>query len=421
MKLKRVFIITGDASGDLHASHVIKQFQKKFPSVEIRAIGGSRMAATGVSIFHDQRHLGAFGMGVLTAIPSHYRLGSRLLKFLQTEWIPDLVLMVDYGIFNLWLAPKIKAMGIPVVYFIPPQIWASRRGRIKQIQKGVDKVCCIFPFEKAIYEEAGVSAVFVGHPVAEELPPAPNRAEFCRKFGLDCDRPIIGLFPGSRRGEVKSLLPSMLSAIPLISERMSERPQFILAQSDAVPDELVVSILRKYSALLAQYDFTRMLHANYAILALSRTAIVASGTVTLESALYQTPVVITYQLSKIAQYLFKRFSYVQYVGLPNLLIPGAKAFLPELIMSHIPAESIASAVEPFLSDTASYLHARDSMKQIKMMMDVKAPASENVVNALIQYFDDQDSRVCVSSEAQSNLEVSKIAAQWKDLRLFGKG
>lgn len=378
MTLRRLFVITGDASGDVHGSVVIRRIQAWMPDVAIEAVGGPFIEATGVPLLAHQRDMGALGAGVLTAIPSHYRLGRRLLQHMAA-WRPDAVLLIDYGMFNLWMASQLQKIGIKVFYYIPPQVWASRRGRIHQIKRHVDHVFGIFPFEKPLYEAHNIPFTFVGHPLSEQLPPPPDRETFCREYHLDPSLPIMGIFPGSRRSEVKNLLPAMIQAMPMIEAQTGQRFQFVLAKSPALSDGFFETLLAPLKSITGGVAFRILEHQNHGILALSQSAMVASGTVTLEASLYHTPVVIAYSLPTWAYALFRRFSYVQYIGLPNLL--ASAPFLPEVIMNRVTPNALAAAILPFLSDTPQRQQAETRFREIQCLLG-EEPASANLVTAL---------------------------------------
>jgi lipid-A-disaccharide synthase len=394
MTLKRLFVITGDASGDVHGSVLIRRLQADMPHLEIEAIGGEHIQQTGIPIFHPQQKLGVFGGKVFTAIPSHYMLGKKLLKHLK-DWKPEAVLLIDYGMFNLWMAKQLKQLGIKVFYYIPPQVWASRKGRINTIKRYVDHVFCIFPFEKPLYESYGIPVTFVGHPVVEQLPPAPDKTAFCLTHGLDPDLPIVGIFPGSRKSEIKSLLPVMMKALSLIHQQAGRPVQFLLAKSPAVPEEIFKEAFSPVANIAGQVPFKVLIHENHAILALSQAALVASGTVTLEAALYHTPVVIAYRISRLGRFLFKRFSYVSHIGLPNLLCDDPAGFLPELLSENIRPEDLAEAIKPYLHESPQQATAEYHFTQIQKTLG-DAPASLNLVKALSAIMDEPLTEPCLN-------------------------
>lgn len=380
--MTRLFVITGDASGDVHGSFVIRQLQNQAPEMEIQAIGGAQIEATGVPLFYHQRKMGALGGGIFAAIPSHLMLGFRLLNHFKS-WRPEGVLLIDYGMFNLWMAKQLKKHGIPVFYYIPPQIWASRRGRLKTIRKYVDHVFCIFPFEKPLYDAAGIPATYVGHPLVEELPPKPDKAQFCRQHGLDPNLPLIGIFPGSRRSEIKGLLAPMVEALPLVEAKTGRRFQFVIAKSPAVPDTVFDAHYAPLKPITENLAITVLENQNYGVLALSEVALVSSGTVTLEAALYNVPAVIAYKLSRLAYTCFRRLAYVKHIGLPNLLCEEPDGFLPELLLDDVNPEAMSDALVPYLSKHSPELEkAKIQFEQIQATLG-QHNTSEVLVHQLL--------------------------------------
>ncbi len=384
----RLFIITGDASGDIHGSYVVKQFLEHHPEIEIQAVGGEKIAETGVEIFHHQRKMGVFGSGIIGAIPSHFQLGNNIIRHLK-QWRPDAVLLIDYGVFNLWISRKLNQLGIKVFYYIPPQVWASRRRRLKTIQRYVHHVFCIFPFEQALYESKGIPVTYVGHPILEQLAESPDRNAFCQQYGLDPQQPIIGIFPGSRRSEVKNLLRPMLMAMRQIHEQHPGAFQFVLAQSTALPETFFAQVLQQYQTLTSGIPLTLLQGENHSILALSQAAMVASGTVTLEAALYRTPVVITYQISPLAMVVYRCLAYIRQIGLPNIL--AGETFLPEFLKTKITAEDITQGILPFLSDDSPQsVRAKQLFEKISQDLGQGESASLRVMETILNLLATQD-------------------------------
>lgn len=383
MSLRRLFIVTGDASGDIHAAKVVAQLQQQYPHVEIQAIGGPALAATGITLFAHQTQTGVFGLGALAAIASHMALGQKLKAHIAS-WQPDAVLLVDYGAFNLWLAKQLQPQrqnGLKLFYYIPPQVWASRPWRTKTIRQNIDHVFTIFPFEAQCYIRYGVPFTYVGHPLVEQCVHQADRVAFCKHHDLDPTLPIIGLFPGSRRSEIKSLLPDMVQAIPLLNKRSQQPYQFLLVQSAALPQSFYMEQLAPYRAMLDDLPFKMLRGVNHEVLALSQAAWVASGTVTLEAALYRTPVVIAYRVSQVASWLFRLFMTVKSIGLPNLLSDHGKRFLPELLMHQVTPNALCEAILPYLSMTEERTHALEQFEHIRQVLGQQS-ASLRVVQEL---------------------------------------
>ena len=202
--MKKVFIITGEHSGDIHAGKVVEILKKRHPELVIEGIGGENLKQAGAKIFCDHTKMSGFGVN-LKMIIEHLQLEKVVANYILNEFKPDLVLLIDYGTFNLRVAKRIKGNGIKVFHYIPPQVWASRKWRIKGIKKYIDKVLCIFPFEVEMYQKEGINVHYCGHPLVKQLPAKAQKEEFFRKHNLDINRPLVSIFPGSRPLELHFL------------------------------------------------------------------------------------------------------------------------------------------------------------------------------------------------------------------------
>lgn len=372
MASNKLFIITGDYSGDMHAANVVKELRRLQPDIEISAVGGVNLQALGVPLLSDQSKMGRVGFGSVLGAPYHFFLGRKILKFLDS-FNPDAVLLIDYGVFNLWMAKQLKARGIKVLYFIPPQVWATRKGRIRKIQAGVDHVFCIFPFEKTLYEEHNVPVTYVGHPLVGQLPPPEKREAFCQKHGLSPNKPLIGLLPGSRKVEIDYLLKEMIGTIPLI---LREKPdaEFIIAKaaslSQAYFDKKFQEAVRHLPA--KERKTIRIVDSeNHAVLSISDAVIAASGTVTLEAALYGTPMVITYKLNAIIGGIAVRIMYLPSIGLPNILSDPYHPIVPEFLQSNANSQNLAKALIPLLNHQSP-----EAKKQLEGFAQIRQSLSQ---------------------------------------------
>ena len=202
---KRIFIITGEYSGDMHAANVVKQLRELNSDIEIEAVGGQNLKDLGVKLFSDHSKMSAMGLSP-KIIWNHYKLGKNLLTYLKETYKPDLVLLVDYGAFNLKMAKYLHKAGIKTNYYIPPQIWASRRWRINTIKKYIDEVLCIFPFEEDLYKSHGIKTKFCGHPLINKMPAPADKQAFFEQYGLDLNKKLVAVFPGSRKFELHYLM-----------------------------------------------------------------------------------------------------------------------------------------------------------------------------------------------------------------------
>ncbi len=379
---RRLFIITGDPSGDYHAANVVRALRALDDTVEVAAVGGNKLKEAGVALLEDQSQMGRVGLGSVWGAPYHYFLGRKILKFLK-NFQPSVVLLIDYGVFNLWMARQLKKLGIPVCYFIPPQVWASRRGRIKKIQQNVDHVFCIFPFEEPLYQKEGIPVTFVGHPLIGKLPPPAYRQAFCQKHGLDSDKPVIGLFPGSRKMEIDYLLEPLLASVPKI-KALEPDTQFVLAKADALKQDYFQNRFKNASVGLEGVSVTVVENENHALLSVADAVIVASGTVTLEAALYETPMVLIYKGHPLIYQIAIRLCYLPCIGLPNILTDMQNPIVPELWQDAVHPERISQAIRPFLNrESPEYQRAMAGFQSIRQTLGSKN-APEAVAEALYQ-------------------------------------
>jgi len=380
----RLFILTGDYSGDMHAANVVKALRELQPDIELAAVGGKHLQETGVQLISDQSKMGRVGFGSVLGAPYHYFLGRRILQFLE-EFRPDAVLLIDYGVFNLYMAKQLKKRGIKVFYFIPPQVWATRKGRIRQIKAFVDHVFCIFPFEEKLYQSHGIPVTHVGHPLVGQLPLPANREEFCREHGLKQNVPIVGLFPGSRKMEIDYLLKPMIASLPTI-QREEPYAEFVVAKAGSLDDAFFLKRLNEALQSVPHYHrpkVTVVEHQNHALLSVADVVVLASGTVTLEAALYRTPMVIIYKLHPLVYELAIRLAYLPCIGLPNILTDMKHPVVTELLQDDANPQAIAQAVKPlFDATTPQWIRQKSGFDKIRRDMAVgDAPA--NVARALI--------------------------------------
>jgi lipid-A-disaccharide synthase len=314
-------IVAGEASGDLHGAALCEAIRALSPGARVFGMGGARMRAAGAELLADvSREAGVGTTEVVSSVPGLYRVFRRLRALLERE-PPSVLVLIDFPEFNLRLARAAHRARVPVVYFIPPQIWVWRRGRIRTIRRLVSLVLAIFPFERALYRDAGVPVEFVGHPLVDALTSAPSRREARRRLGLDEDSLVIGLLPGSRHGEAASLLPLMRAAAGRLLERRP-RARFVLAQAPTLADGLVERALAGGPPVRVVRD------AAHAVMRASDLLLVASGTATLESAMLGTPMVVCYRVSRVSELMGRLLIRVPWINLVNLVL--GRAVVPEL-------------------------------------------------------------------------------------------
>jgi lipid-A-disaccharide synthase len=348
-----VFISAGETSGDQHAAGLCRALQQQHGPMTLTGVGDQAMAQAGVTLLSDQTHMRQLGtIGLLRSVPYHWALAKRVLAHLR-QTSPDVIILVDYGGFHLRLARAIRQQ-LPqwrgkLVYFIPPQLWASRAYRINTLKHTVDLVLGILPFERSLYQQAGVPYQFVGHPVTACLPPAPpDRLAACHQLGVSADRPILAVFPGSRRSELHALLPVIDAALRLIQASVSVPVQVVLAQAPGVDLQPVQQAWGKAFQGHMTVHVTQDVHM---VQAIATAAIVKSGTSTLETAWYGTPQVIIYKAHPVSFWVYQAIATVPCVGLPNLLLNAQAGDLPypELLQHDLTPPALAQHVLDLLT------------------------------------------------------------------------
>ncbi len=353
-KAVRICIISGEDSGDFHGANLALAIRDILPGVHIDGVGGSRMAAAGVSLLFSSSQLSVVGITeVIGRIPAIVKARSRINTYLK-RLRPDLVVLVDFPDFNLNLvAPHVKKLGITLVYYISPQLWAWRQGRIKKIRALVDRMLVILPFEQDFYRQNGVPVCYTGHPLVDEF------AEF--KILPRSQRPYIALLPGSRPTEVKRLLPIMLDAAILIRENRPEQ-EFVLPLAPSLDEdflrEIIPADLRAWVTLVRKPLSASLRDAFFAI--------VASGTATLEAALAEVPMAVVYRVEKLSYLIGKRLISVPYISLVNL-IAGSEV-VPELIQDDVDAQNICQRVHEIIDHQDKFEQVVQDLKEVKSLL-----------------------------------------------------
>ncbi len=354
---KTVVMVAGEASGDQHGAHVIHALRKRHADIQVCGAGGSAMKRAGAQISVDIRELSVMGFtAVFSKAPQILRHLSRLKRLLLHRR-PDLLILIDFPDFNLHLAGYAKKIGIPVLYYISPQVWAWRSNRIAKIKRRVDHMAVILPFEKSIYDKHGVPASFVGHPLMD----ATLQEQKFEQTTSPAKGATIALLPGSRECEVIRLLPEMLAAARMLQLTDPEL-RFEISQAPSIDADLIGYHLRE--PLL---DNARVVSDPvYAIFNRCRLAIVASGTASLEAAIYGIPTIIVYSVSSFSYWLGNLLVNVPHIGLANLI--AGKRVLPELVQDQATAQHIAAAAQTLLTDQNAYQRMQTDLKAIRTLL-----------------------------------------------------
>jgi lipid-A-disaccharide synthase len=337
--MPRLLVSCGEPSGDLYAADLVRHLRARMPDDPPRVfgLGGDGLSAQGSVLLAHVRDLAVVGLWEVVSHLQHFRRIFRAVLAEVDRERPDAAILVDYPDFNLRLARALHARGIPVVYYVSPQVWAWRARRIRAIRAHVAHMIVIFPFETGLYEDAGVPVTFVGHPLVDLVAAQQDRGGLLAALGLDPARPVIALLPGSRRKEIGHNLPAIAGAVRLLAERRPDL-QFVAAVGPSIDPSTLRASLPSFVALVQGQT--------HAVLAASQAAIVASGTATVEAALLGTPMVVVYRLSPLTYLLGRRFVKVPHVAMANLI--AGRAIVPELIQDDFTAERVADAVLPLL-------------------------------------------------------------------------
>jgi lipid-A-disaccharide synthase len=351
----RLFISCGEPSGDFYGAELLRHLRRSRPDLEAFGLGGDHLLEQGAELIAHTRDLAVVGitevvrhLGRLHAI---YRRANEAIVARR----PDVAVLVDYPDVNLRFARELRARGTSVVYYVSPQIWAWKRGRIRTIRETVALMLVIFPFEEEIYARAGVSVRFVGHPLVDAVRPPPDRGAFLRECGLDPARPVVALLPGSRRAEIAHNLPPLAAAIPQLLERRPDL-QFLAARAPGLDPAV-------FTTRLAGAPVRILEGRSHAVVGSAAVALVASGTATVETALLGTPMAVVYRLSPLTYLLGRPFVNVPHYAMPNLV--AGRRIVPELIQRDFTPERVAAETLSLLEDGARASVMRRDLAEVR--------------------------------------------------------
>jgi lipid-A-disaccharide synthase len=355
---RRVLFVVGEPSGDAQAARLAEAMLRAEPGLDLYGTTGPQMRAAGVRSLVDIGELSIMGFSELAGgIGRALAVYRRLKRELRAEDGPSLVVLVDFPDFNIPLARVAKRAGRRVLYYVGPQVWAWRRGRIDKIAARVDRMIVLFPFEQDVYRARGVDVHFVGHPLAAEVRASRSVADTRRQLGVAADRPLVALLPGSRAGEVRSMLPVMLGA----ASRLSARAQFVVAVAAGVDSMLVERIVASSGVRVATArDDT------YNLVAASDLAAVTSGTATVECALLGCPMVVVYRMSSLSYAIARALVRVPHIAMPNIVL--GERVVPELVQHDAAPEPLAAALEHWLDDTQARAATAERLRELRGLL-----------------------------------------------------
>lgn len=346
--MKKVFIIAGEASGDLHGAGLMRAMKYLRPDVEFLGIGGLQMVDAGLTPVFLNNELAVVGLFEIAAharpILHAIRQAMRTLK----QERPDLLVLIDYPGLNLFMARYAKHLGIPVFYYISPQVWAWRKGRLKKMRRFIDKLAVILPFEEDFFRSNGLNAHFVGHPLLDVVRPSLSREAFCDAAGLDSGKKIVGILPGSRRGEVQRMLPVFLQTAALIQNVLPEC-QFVLPVAPSLSRVWIEACVAKERQMNPHIpEISIVERQNYDAMAASNFLLLASGTVTLEAAILGVPMLVAYRVSGMTYHLARLIVHVKFMSLVNLI--ADREVVPEFLQHEVNPESLSETAISLLKD-----------------------------------------------------------------------
>ena len=357
--MSNILISCGEPSGDLYAGALTRALRDLEPGVRVYGLGGDRLRESGGELVGHYEGLAATGISeALAVLPRSYAVYRRIIARARADR-PDVFVAVDFPEINFRLAAALRKLGIPIVYYIGPQVWAWRRSRLETMRRLVDLALVIFPFEAALYREAGIPVEFVGHPLLELTRPTENRDVFLGSLGLAPTVPTVALLPGSRPNELRAILPDLTAAARLIRARLGA-VQFVLARAPHLDDALFSSV----ATLKREGVPVHIVEGRTDdVLAAADVVVTASGTATVQTAIHRRPMVIVYRLSAVTYWLVKTFSHVDHAGMVNLI--AGEQIVPELLQETLTASAVAAEVVKFLTDSATTDRTIEALTRVR--------------------------------------------------------
>ena len=379
-KKKKVMIIAGEASGDLHGARLVTAMQDVNPGLSFYGMGGKELAAVGVELLFDAKRIAVVGIAeVVSVLPDIFRAQNILKTRMKTDR-PDLLILIDFPDFNFMLAKYAKNLGIPIYYYISPQVWAWRSGRVAKMKRLVDRIGVILPFEEQFFRENGVAATYVGHPLLDSVKTKQNRDSFCEQHSIDPESLLIGLLPGSRKKEIASLLPVLLQTATMVQADSKRKLVFLLPVASTLSkEEVLASGVNEFAGDL---DLKLITENRYDMMAACDAALAVSGTVTLELALLDTPMVVFYKVSQATYHLGRLFlnKDLEYFSLVNLVADDA--VVAELSQENVTVTNLCTELTPLFSDSPERKKMLQGLALVRKRMGTAGASQKSAALAL---------------------------------------
>lgn len=368
-------IVAGEASGDMHGALLIKELKKLAYNIQVCGIGGDEIAAQGVEILLDASRLAVVGLFEVLSHLKDIRRAMQILEKRMIEQRPDLLILIDYPDFNLMLAKKAKRLGIKTFYYVSPQVWAWRSGRVKIIKELIDRMAVILPFEKKFYADRGMCVDFVGHPLLDSVTADHDQNAFRQKYSLSPESIVIGIMPGSRRKEIAALLPVFLKAAELLQKKIPNAVFLLPLASTLTPD-----ILKQHGLEGCKADVKIITEERYSLMACCNAVMAASGTITLELAILGTPMLVVYRVSPLSYFVGRHLVHLPYFSLVNLV--AESKVVPELLQQEVTPENIAGYIEKMVDDQNYRRNMLDGLSSVKQLLGDKGASKKAAAIAL---------------------------------------
>jgi lipid-A-disaccharide synthase len=368
---QRVMMVAGEASGDLHGSEVVRELKKRVPGMEIFGIGGDRMQKEGMQLTYHVREMSFMGfVEVVKHLPLIRSVEKTLEQLLQLKR-PDVVVLIDYPGFNLRFARIAKRYGIKVVYYISPQVWAWKKGRVKKMKGLIDRMLVVFPFEVPIYEKEQVPVQFVGHPVVEEMQEVMTRAQFAKRFDIAPDKKFIAVIPGSRKQEIDKLFSVMVRAAAVLA---GNEKQIVVA----VAPNLSMDLYEQHCPPGINVVYVQ--HATHEVMTYAEFAYVTSGTATLETACVGTPMVVVYKTSPVTYWIARFVVKIKNISLVNIV--AGRTVVPEMIQADATVDRLAAEGKAIIGSPERYAAMKQELNAVREKLG-GAGAAAHVAEAVL--------------------------------------